>query len=124
MPTEKHSIEKHSPLPTVKTALPEGPKVAKVIKEPVRVPVDIQQTRITPDVPPVQTASAHQPPAAYDDPLGGLRVQLREKNAKVRDVALTAFSAPARGPFHEAMRGIQEIGNTDQTAIISTVHGN
>ena len=125
MPTEKHSIEKHSPLPTVKAVgprLPDTLKVARIIKEPIHIPLDIQP-KVTPD-PVVQTASAHQPPAEYDNPLGGLQAQLREKNARVRDVALTAFSAPARGSFHEAMRGIQEIGNTDQTAIISTVHGN
>ena len=124
VPAEKQGIEKHMPLPVVKTAAPKLPntlKVAKTIKEPIHIHLDTQP-KVTPD-PIVRTASAHlPPPAEYVDPLGGLRAQLREKNASVRNFTL-AISAPTQRSYREAVSGIQEIGNTDQTAFISAVHG-
>ncbi len=127
VPAETHGIEKHSPLPAAKIMTPkqtEGPKVANVIKEPSRVPLDIQTPRVTPD-PVRQFASVHQSPSSeYEDPLGGLKAQLREKNARIRDVSFAAISVPAQRSYHDVTHAMQEVGNTDQTAFIDAVHGN
>ncbi len=125
-PTEKQSIEKHSPLP-LKTLAPkpqEGLKVAKVIKESTRVPLDIQLPKVTPD-PVRQTASAHQEPSsAYDDPLGALKAQLKEKNARVRDVTLAAISVPVSHSAHDMTDLMHTLGGEEHTAVIDAIHGN
>lgn len=120
-PVEKHSGEKYAPLPVLKTALPklpEGPKVAKVIREPIHVPVDIQPTKVTPD-PIVQTASTQGAgPKASDNPLGPVLVYVKHAS----HMSLAAINAPAQKSYHEAINGIQEVGSTDHTAVVAGVY--
>ncbi len=123
-PTEHHSIEKHLPPPVMKAIapkLPETLKVAKIIKEPVPRPLDILTPKITPDAPTVQTASAHGPvPLKSNMYLSEVVAHIE----RMKKVTPAAISVPAQRSFHEATSVIQEVGNTDQTAILSAVHGN
>lgn len=126
VPTEKQSVEKQNvekrvPLPVVKTTepkLPDMQKVAKIIKEPLPVPVNIQPTKVTPDSPVVQTASTHE--AVSNNPLGPVLVYVKLAS----HTSLATIRVPAQKSYHEATSVIQEVGNTDQTAFISAVHGN
>ena len=122
--TQQHSLEKHAPLPGVKTPAPkltEGPKVAKVIKEPTRIPLNIRTPKLTPDLPMVRVASTHEAVSLKPDNYLGDVVTQTER---MRKVTLAAVSVPAQRSYHEATNVMQEVGNTDQTAFISAVHGN
>ena len=121
-PIQQRSIEKHAPLPTVKTAAPKLPntlKVATVIKEPIHIHLDMPPIKVTPD--PVRVASTHEAASVKPDNYLGDVVAHTERMKKV---TLAAISVPAQRSYHEAISGIQEVGNTDQTAFISAVHGN
>lgn len=126
-PTEKHNTEKHAPLPAVKTALPkllEGPKVAKIIKVPIHVPVDIQPTKVTSD-PIVRTASTRQvPSSASSDPLGFYKAQLKENESKFHSISFASVTVPVSRTAQEAMSLPHVLGGNDHTAFISAVHGN
>lgn len=125
VPTEKHSIEKHAPLPTVKTAAPKLPdtvKVAKVTKEPTRV--DIQPSRVTTD-PIIQTASTRQASSSVSsDPLGFYKAHLKENEARVRSISFGSVAVPVGRTAQEAMSLPHMLGGEDHTAFISAVHGN
>lgn len=122
-PTEKHSIEKHLSLPVkaITPKLPEGPKVAKVIKEPTRVPLDIRTPKVTLDLPPARVASIHEAMSLRSD---NILKSVVAHTEDMRKESLAAISIPAQRSYHEATSVIQEVGNTDHTAFVSAVHGN
>ena len=122
-PAETHGIEKRSPLPAAKTVtshLTEGPKVANAIKEPGHVPVEIQPTKVIPD--PVRQAASVRGAVSLrsNNYLGEVVAHIES----MRKVAPGPISVPAQRSYHDATNVMQEVGDTDQTAFISAVHGN
>ncbi len=121
-PPEKHSIEKHAPLPVARKIAPkplEGPRVAKIIKEPAKIPLEIRTPSLTPDTPPVRTASAQTAPSKSDYGMGYLRARLQAQNAIHVPVSITT-----RDLSHGATSLIHTVGDDEHTAFISAVHGN
>ncbi len=117
-PAETHSVEKRLPVPAEKTTgpkLPDTLKVAKVIKEPIRVPVDIQPTTLTPD-PVVRTASAHA--AVSDNPLGPVLLYVKHAS----HVSLAAISAPVSRTAQEATGIAQTAGSSDRVPVFGGVY--
>ena len=117
--TEKHSIEKHSPLPplkTVKLKLPEGAQVAKVIKAPLRL--DLPAPKITSDTIVVRTASTHDAdPSKPDYGMGELRAHLRVQNATFTSIPITKQEL-SRG----AASMMQTVSSNDHIPVIGGVY--
>ena len=123
-PAEKSNTEKHSPLPSVKTVAPKLTntlKVAKVTKEPVHIPLNIQTPKLTPDLPPVQVASTHEAVSLKPDfGMGELRAHLRIQNATYVPIHI-ARQEISRGAAN-VMQTVGTVGSNDHTAFIPGVY--
>ena len=118
MTTEKHGIEKHSPLPTLKSPAPKLPdtvRVAKIIKEPSRIPLDIQPTKLTPDV---RVASTQAAPSKSSNILGSVVAHTED----MKKVALTTIGRSVDYRYQEASSLAQTVSSNDRVPVFGGVY--
>ena len=119
VPAQKHSLVKHAPLPPVKILAPKvqaAPQIARVEKEPLRVPVDIQPPVTVPD-PPQRTASAVAP-AKSDSILGPVIPHL----AQMRTVAYSVTQSAVRQSSRGAADAMHAFDDANRPAIVDGIH--
>lgn len=119
-PAQKHSTEKHAPLPVLKTPAPKLPdtvRVAKIIKEPIHIPLhlDIQPTKVTNDVPVARTASAQAPSPAPSDPLGFFK-------ARPQTASATPIHYSVPQTYCVVTRVIQTVSSNDHIPVPLDIH--
>jgi len=105
-------------LPLPKHTMPDTPRVAKVFKEPTRIPVDIKPPTVRVD-PPVQTAHNEVPAPKLDNGLGPVNAFA----IKMRTVSYSASAFTVRQSSRGAANMMHTVDGENATNIVD-IHGN
>ena len=123
VPAEKHSIEKHAPLPAPKTVtlkVPTAPLVAKVTKEPIRL--EIPTPKLIPDSPQPTRQTASAVPAAPEKSSDSVTGELRAYAKHMQTASYVTTGYTKRLSSRGASDMMHTLGGEEHSAFIPGVY--